>query len=72
MTTENRCVNNLELIGNLALGLVRQLPQTYSYDTQVEIRERINKAWERCRERLGMLTQTAEAVLTLGGSNHVG
>ena len=69
---ENRCVNNLELIGNLALGLVRQLPQTYSYDTQVEIRERINKAWERCRERLGMLTQTAEAVLTLGGSNHVG
>jgi hypothetical protein len=25
---ENRCVKNLELIGNVALGLVRQLPQT--------------------------------------------
>lgn len=69
---ENRCVNNLELIGNVALGLVRQLPQTCSYDTQAQIRQRINKAWERCQQRLGLLTQTAEAVLTLGESNHAG
>jgi len=69
---ENRCVNNLELIGNVALGLVRQLPETCTYDTQAEIRERINRAWGRCSERLGMLAKTAEAVFTVGESSHVG
>jgi ParB family chromosome partitioning protein len=69
---ENRCVKNLELIGNVALGLVRQLPETCTYDTQAEIRERINRAWGRCWERLGMLAKTAEAVFTAGEIIRVG
>ena len=69
---ENRCVNNLELIGKVALGLVRQLPQTLTYDTQAEIRATIERAWGRCSQRLGMLAKTAEAVFTVGELNHAG
>jgi hypothetical protein len=69
---ENRCVKNLELIGNVALWLVRQLPQTCTYDTQAEIRETIKTAWGRCSERLGMLTKTAEAVFTMEETGHAG
>jgi len=69
---ENRCVKNLELIGNVALGLVRQLPETCTYDTQAEIRETIKTAWGRCSERLGILAKTAEAVFTGQESGHAG
>ena len=69
---ENRCVKNLELIGNVALGLVRQLPQTCTYDTEAKIRETIQRAWGRCSERLGMLAKTAEAVFTVEESSHAG
>ncbi len=69
---ENRCVKNLELIGNVALGLVRQLPETCSYDTEAEIRGTIQRAWGRCWERLGMLAKTAEAVFTVEESSHAG
>ena len=69
---ENRCVKNLELIGNVALGLVRQLPETLTYDTQTEIRETIKTAWGCCAQRLGMLAKTAEAVLTMEESSHAG
>ena len=69
---ENRCVKNLELIGNVALGLVRQLPQTCTYDTQTEIRETIKTAWGRCSERLGVLAKTAEAVFTMEETSHAG
>jgi len=69
---ENRCVKNLELIGNVALGLVRQLPQTCTYDTEAQIRAMIQRAWGRCSERLGMLAKTAEAVFTMEESSHAG
>ena len=69
---ENRCVKNLELIGNVALGLVRQLPETCTYDTQAEIRETIKRAWGRCSERLGMLAKTAAAVLAMEQTSHAG
>lgn len=69
---ENRCVKNLELIGNVALGLVRQLPQTVTYDTQAESRETIKTVWRRCWERLGMLAQTAEAIFTEEEPSHAG
>ena len=69
---ENRCVKNLALIGNVALGLVHQLPQTCTYDTQAQIRETIERAWGRCSQRLGMLTKTAEAVFTGQESSHAG
>ena len=69
---EDRCVKNLELIGNVALGLVRQLPQSCTYDTQTEIRETIKTAWRHCSQRLGMLTKTAEAVFTAEETSHAG
>jgi hypothetical protein len=69
---ENRCVKNLELIGNVALGLVRQLPQSCTYDTQTEIRETIKTAWGHCWQRLGVLAKTAEAVFTMEGTSHAG
>jgi len=69
---ENRCVKNLELIGNVALGLVRQLPQSCTYDTQADIRAMIEKAWGRCSQRLGVLAKTAEAVFTMEGTSHAG
>ena len=69
---ENRCVKNLELIGNVALGLVRQLPQTCTYDTEAEIRATIQRAWGRCSERLGMLAKTAEAVFTMEETSPAG
>lgn len=69
---ENRCVKNLELIGKVALGLVRQLPETLTYDTQAESRETIKKGWGRCSERLGMLAKTAEAVFTMEEISHAG
>jgi ParB family transcriptional regulator, chromosome partitioning protein len=69
---ENRCVNNLELIGKVALGLVRQLPETCTYDTEAEIRLTIERAWGRCSERLGMLAKTAEAVFTVEQTSHAG
>ncbi len=69
---ENRCVKNLELIGNVALGLVRRLPETCTYDTEAEIRATIQRAWGRCSERLGMLAKTAEAVFTMEETSHAG
>lgn len=69
---ENRCVKNLELIGNVALGLVRQLPETCTYDTEADIRAMIQRAWGRCSERLGMLAKTVEAVFTMEETSHAG
>jgi ParB/RepB/Spo0J family partition protein len=69
---ENRCVKNLELIGNVALGLVRQLPERCTYDTEAQIRATIQRAWGHCSERLGMLAKTAEAVFTVEEISHAG
>jgi ParB-like chromosome segregation protein Spo0J len=69
---EERCVKNLELIGKVALGLVRQLPQTCTYDTEAEIRATLERAWRQCWERFEMLAKTAEAVLAMGESSHAG
>ena len=65
-------MKNLEQIGNVALGLVRQLPESCTYDTQAEIRATIARTWGRCSERLGMLAKTAEAVLTMEETSHAG
>jgi ParB/RepB/Spo0J family partition protein len=69
---ENRCVKELDLIGNVALGLVRRLPETCTYDTEAEIRATLNRAWRRCGEQFGMLAKTAEAVFAMGESSHAG
>jgi ParB family chromosome partitioning protein len=59
---ELRCLKNLELIGNVSLGLARSLPAIVSSDTATAARERLEPAWERARRRWDELSKTAAAV----------
>jgi hypothetical protein len=56
---ENRVLKNLDLIGNVSLGLVRLWPQVMSYDTLEAAREKLWAAWTRSRQRFGLLEETA-------------
>ena len=57
-----RCLKNLELIGNVSLGIARSLPAAAGYDAGEGTRERLRMAWERARERWQLLEKTAGAV----------
>lgn len=59
---ELRCLKNLELIGNVSLGLARSLPAAAGSDTAQGVRERLRPAWERTRRRWDELSRTAAAV----------
>ena len=63
---ENRCVKNLDLVGNVSLGLVRRLAEACGYDIPAEARTAIEAAWRRCGERFGLLAKTAEALFAAG------
>lgn len=63
-----RCVKNLELIGNLSLGLARSLPEAGGYDAAEGTRERLKRAWARARERWGLLEKTAACVFEVKAS----
>ena len=60
---QRRCVKNLELVGNVSLGLARGLPEALNYDTPGLARSRLSAAWRRARERFELLAKTAEALL---------
>jgi ParB/RepB/Spo0J family partition protein len=59
---EARCLKNLDLIGNISLGLARSLPAVAGSDTAQGARERLKPAWERMRRRWDELSKTAAAV----------
>lgn len=59
---ELRCLKNLELIGNVSLGLARSLPAVVGSDTATAGRERLQPAWERTRRRFDELSKTVAAV----------
>lgn len=59
---ELRCLKNLDLIGNVSLGLARSLPAVVGSDTATAARERLGPAWERTRRRWDELSKTAAAV----------
>lgn len=61
-SVEDRCLKNMELVGGVALGLARSLPQAAGYDTPDGSRERLRIVWGRVQERLGLLEKTAAAV----------
>lgn len=63
---QKRCVKNLELIGNVSLGLARSLPAAVSSDTTTAARERLQTAWERARRRWDELSKTATMVFGVG------
>jgi ParB/RepB/Spo0J family partition protein len=59
---EARCLKNLELIGNVSLGLARSLPAAVAGDTATAARERLKPAWERARRRWTELVKTASLI----------
>lgn len=63
---QKRCVKNLELIGNISLGLARSLPAAVSSDTATAARERLQPVWERARRRWDELSKTAAVVFGVG------
>ena len=65
-TEEGRCLKNLELIGNISLGVARSLPGVIGSDTATAARERLIPAWARARRRWEELAKTATAVLGPG------
>lgn len=60
---QQRCVNNLELVGNVSLGLARSLPEALNYDTAGPARSRLERAWGGARERFELLAKSAAALL---------
>lgn len=68
---EMRCLKNLELIGNVALGLARSLPAVAGSDTAQGARERLKPVWERARRRWDELSKTAAAVFVASAAKPV-
>lgn len=60
---QQRFLKNMELMGNISLGLARSLPETLNYDTPESARERIRRAWAGCRERFKLLAENVEGLL---------
>jgi ParB-like chromosome segregation protein Spo0J len=54
---ENRALKQLELIGNVALGLTRGLPQVLGYDVGEAARAKLWSAWERSRKHFCFLDE---------------
>lgn len=59
---ENRALKALELVGNVALGLTRSLPQVLGYDADGASGGKLWPAWERTAKRLTLLAETAAAL----------
>jgi hypothetical protein len=59
---ENRVLKQLELVGNVALGLTRSLPQVLGYDADAACGGKLWPAWERAAKRLALLEETAAAL----------
>lgn len=60
---QQRCVKNLELVGNVSLGLLRSLPEALNYDTPEAARCRMGRAWRACRERFELLGKSVVRLL---------
>lgn len=59
---ENRVLKALELIGNVALGLTRSLPQALGYDAGAAACAALWPAWERTAKCLALLEETVAAL----------
>ena len=59
---ENRVLKQLELVGNVALGLARGLPQILGYDTTAAARVKLWSSWERAAKRWSVLEESAAAI----------
>lgn len=59
---ENRALKQLDLVGNVALGLTRGLPQVLGYDAGEVARAKLWLAWARSRKRWVLLEETVAAL----------
>jgi len=66
-----RCLKNLDLIGNISLGLARSLPAVAGSDTAQGAREWLKPAWERARRRWDELSKTGAAVFVASAARSV-
>jgi len=66
---ENRCVRNLTILGNIAVGLVKNLPEAVGTEGQTAGRQAIYTAWVGCEEKFRWLEKTAAAIW---GGAHAG
>lgn len=66
---EDRALKSLDLVGNVALGLVRSLPRVLGYDAGPAARGVLWPAWERAAKRLALLAETAAAMKAAQGKN---
>jgi ParB/RepB/Spo0J family partition protein len=64
---ENRVLKQLELIGNVALGLARNLPAVLGYDAGPVARGALWSAWEKTCKRWALFAETAEAIRAAQG-----
>lgn len=55
---EDRALKQMDLVGNVALGLTRGLPQALGYDAGEVARVKLWSAWERAWKRLALLGET--------------
>ena len=55
---QNKCLERLNLIGKIALGLVRDVAEVWPSPTDEPAHCFFVKAWRTCRERLGYLEKT--------------
>ena len=66
---ENRVLKHLELIGNVALGLTRSLPEALGYDAGAPARAALWPTWEKTAKRLILLEEAAEGLRAAQGKN---
>lgn len=66
---ENRVLKNLELIGNVALGLTRNLPEALGYDAGASAGAALWPAWDKTAKRLALLEEAAEGLRAAQGKN---
>ena len=59
---ENRALKQMDLVGNVALGLMRGLPQVLGYDAGESVRGKLWSAWERAAKRWSLLEETVAAL----------
>ena len=59
---ENRALKQLDLVGNVALGLTRGLPSALGYDAGEAARAKLWWAWERAAKRWSLLEETVAAL----------
>lgn len=66
---ENRVLKQLELIGNVALGLTRGLPAVLGYDAGRAARGKLWSAWERAVKRWSLLSEAASMLRAAQNKN---